>query len=203
LFDLYPQWDWATRDGAKAVELLMGYSNVTVFYGHIHQENHHMTGHIAHHSAKSLIFPLPAPGSAPKRVPLAWNPAEPYKGLGFRRVEATPPAGYAITEYPVRKVADVAGQPAEQVFRIVAKRFEFLPREITVKKGVPVLIELTTADVPMGFNAPDFKVRADILPEKVAQVRFVPRAEGSFEYLCDVFCGKGHEEMSGKITVTA
>jgi cytochrome c oxidase subunit 2 len=100
-------------------------------------------------------------------------------------------------------VAYVAGQPAEQVFKILAKRFEFLPREITVKKGIPVLIELTSADVPMGFNAPDFKVRADILPGNVAQVRFVPRAEGSFDYLCDVFCGKGHEEMSGKITVTA
>jgi hypothetical protein len=103
LFDLYPQWDWATRDGAKAVDLLMPYRNVTVFYGHIHQENHHMTGHIAHHSAKSLIFALPAPGAAPKRTPLAWNPAEPYKGLGFRRVDAKPPAPYAITEYPVRK----------------------------------------------------------------------------------------------------
>jgi 3',5'-cyclic AMP phosphodiesterase CpdA len=50
LFDLYPQWDWATRDGAKAVELLMPHPNVTVFYGHIHQEHHQMTGHIAHHS---------------------------------------------------------------------------------------------------------------------------------------------------------
>jgi calcineurin-like phosphoesterase family protein len=103
LFDLYPQWDWATRDGAKAVDLLMPYPNVTVFYGHIHHEHHQMTGHIAHHSAKSLIFPLPTAGSTPKRVPVAWNPAEPYKGLGFRRVEAKPPAEYAITEYPVRK----------------------------------------------------------------------------------------------------
>ena len=66
LFDLVPQWDWATRDGAKAIELLMPYQNVTVFYGHIHQEHHHMTGHIAHHAAKSLIFPLPAPGIAPE-----------------------------------------------------------------------------------------------------------------------------------------
>jgi hypothetical protein len=103
LFDLYPQWDWATRDGAKAMELLMPYRNVTVFYGHIHQEHHHMTGHIAHHSAKSLIFPLPAAGSTPKRTPIAWNPAEPYKGLGFRRVDAKPPAQYAITELPVKK----------------------------------------------------------------------------------------------------
>jgi len=88
LFDLAPQWDWATRDGAKAVELLMPFPNVTVFYGHIHQENHHMTGHIAHHSAKSLMFPLPAPMSQPKREPVPWDAAHPYQGLGFREVEA-------------------------------------------------------------------------------------------------------------------
>ena len=104
LFDLYPQWDWATRDGAKAVDMLMPYSNVTVFYGHIHQEHHHMTGHIAHHSAKSLIFPLPVAGSQPKRTPLPWDPAQPYQGLGFRQVEADKkPTEYAITEFPVQK----------------------------------------------------------------------------------------------------
>ncbi len=102
LFDLYPEWDWATKDGAKAVELLMPYQNVTVFYGHIHQENHHTTGHIAHHAAKSLIFPLPGPGSQPKRAPVAWNAAEPYKGLGFRAVSAKK-AGLAVTEFPVQK----------------------------------------------------------------------------------------------------
>jgi 3',5'-cyclic AMP phosphodiesterase CpdA len=104
LFDLYPQWDWATRDGAKAVELLMPHANVTVFYGHIHQEHHQMTGHIAHHSAKSLIFALPVAGSQPKRTPLPWDPAQPYRGLGFREVEAEPKrAAYAITEMPVQK----------------------------------------------------------------------------------------------------
>jgi 3',5'-cyclic AMP phosphodiesterase CpdA len=104
LFDLYPQWDWATRDGAKAVDLLMPHADVTVFYGHIHQEHHQMTGHIAHHSAKSLIFPLPAPGSQPKRAPLPWDQAHPYRGLGFREVEAEPRnADYKITELPVQK----------------------------------------------------------------------------------------------------
>jgi hypothetical protein len=102
LFDLYPQWDWATRDGQKAIDLLMPHSNVTVFYGHIHQENHHMTGHIAHHSAKSLIFPLPAPGSQPKRAPVPWDATQPNKGLGFREIEAEKSA-YKITEFPVQK----------------------------------------------------------------------------------------------------
>ena len=104
LFDLYPQWDWATRDDAKAMDLLMPHPNVTVFYGHIHHEHHHMTGHIAHHSANSLIFALPAAGSQPKRTPLPWDSAQPYRGLGFREVEAEGQlAGYVITEFPLQK----------------------------------------------------------------------------------------------------
>ena len=63
-----------------------------------------MTGHIAHHSAKSLIFPLPAPGSQPKRAPVPWDAAQPYKGLGYRDVEAeVQMAEYRITELPVVK----------------------------------------------------------------------------------------------------
>jgi hypothetical protein len=104
LFDLYPQWDWTTRDGARAIELLMPYRNVTVFYGHIHQEHHQMTGHIAHHAARSLIFPLPAPGSMPKRMPLPWDANEPYKGLGFREVDAEVRKNdFRLTEFPVKK----------------------------------------------------------------------------------------------------
>ena len=102
LFDLAPKWDWATRDGAQAVEMLMPFSNVTVFYGHIHQEHHHMTGHIAHHSAKSLIFPLPAPGSQANRTPLPWDASAPYKGLGFREVESEAVgSAFKVTEFPV------------------------------------------------------------------------------------------------------
>jgi hypothetical protein len=104
LFDLYPNWDWWTRDGAKAIDLLMPYKNVTVFYGHIHQEHHQMTGHIPHHAAKGLMFPLPAPGSVPKRVPIPWDPSTPYKGLGYRGVQArADKSEYMITEYPLQK----------------------------------------------------------------------------------------------------
>jgi len=105
LFPLMPAWDWATRDGEQAIQLLMPFQNVTVFYGHIHQEHHFKTAHIEHHSAKSLIFPLPAPGSQPKREPIKWDPAQPYRGLGFRQIEAeAKPVEYKITELPVVKV---------------------------------------------------------------------------------------------------
>jgi hypothetical protein len=42
-----------------------------------------MTGDIAHHAAKSLVFPLPAPGSVPKRAPLPWDTSHPFAGLGY------------------------------------------------------------------------------------------------------------------------
>jgi Calcineurin-like phosphoesterase len=86
LFDLAPDWDWMTRDGARAVEILQRRDNVTVFYGHIHQELHRTTGRVAHHASRSLVFPLPAPGSTPKKAPLVWDPQSVDHGLGWRSV---------------------------------------------------------------------------------------------------------------------
>jgi predicted phosphodiesterase len=104
LFDLAPSWDWATPDGSQAIDLLMPFKNVTVFYGHIHQEHHQTTGHIAHHAAKGLMFPLPAPLSQPKKAPVPWDASAPYKGLGFRGIEDELKNGKInITEYPVQK----------------------------------------------------------------------------------------------------
>ena len=61
-----------------------------------------MTGHIAHHAARSLIFPLPAPGSQPRRTPLPWDDAHPYAGLGFRTIDARQRGQqYALHELPV------------------------------------------------------------------------------------------------------
>ncbi len=105
LFQLYSPWEWETRDGAKAIDLLLPYKNVTVFFGHIHQEVHHSTDHIAHHSAHGLMYPLPAPGSQPKLAPVPWDPAKPYDNLGFRSIQAKALAAeYAVTEYPIQKV---------------------------------------------------------------------------------------------------
>ncbi|XHS76363.1 metallophosphoesterase family protein [Burkholderiaceae bacterium UC74_6] len=107
LFPLVPRWDWHTRDGAQALELLMPHKHVTVFYGHIHQEHHQMTAHIAHHSARSLMFPLPAPGTAEKPLPLPWDENAPYRGLGWRGIEMENGQA-AATEYPINPAAVAA-----------------------------------------------------------------------------------------------
>ena len=90
----------------------------------------------------------------------------------------------------------------EKVIQITARRFEFAPDKITVKKGEPVVLELKSEDVKHGFSLPDFSVRSQVSPGQATRVRFVPDKVGEFTFVCDVFCGDGHEDMEGKITVT-
>ena len=54
----------------------------------------------------------------------------------------------------------------------------------------------------MGVSFADFKQRIDIVPGKVATLRLAREQAGSFVFLCDVFCGSGHEEMSGTLVVS-
>jgi len=94
-------------------------------------------------------------------------------------------------------------QPEPRVIPVRVKKFEYNPSEITVKVGEPVVLEFTTEDVHMGFDAPELGLHADILPGKPVRVPFTPAKTGSFEFACDVFCGSGHEDMTGVIKVLA
>jgi cytochrome c oxidase subunit 2 len=96
-----------------------------------------------------------------------------------------------------------AASEGELEVHMVARRFQFEPETLRVRAGVPVLLRLTAPEVPMGFNLPDFGVRTDIVPGKEAQLRFTPTRTGQFTFLCDVFCGNGHENMSGTLEVHA
>ena len=104
LFDLFPAWDWHTNDGAQALAILEKHPNVSVFYGHIHQEHVHQTGRISHRAARSLVFPLPAPGSVPKKAPMPWDPQSIDHGLGYREVNSAA-SGLRIQEHPFAKKA--------------------------------------------------------------------------------------------------
>lgn len=97
---------------------------------------------------------------------------------------------------------DAPAQPGPRVIKVSARRFVFTPDRIALAKGEPVTFELTTEDVFMGFDVPDFRVRSDIVPGKVMRLSFTPDRTGTFTFLCDVFCGEGHETMNGTLVVT-
>jgi cytochrome c oxidase subunit 2 len=94
--------------------------------------------------------------------------------------------------------AETAGQP--QIIKITAKRFEYSPNEIRIKAGVPVIFEFTSLDRIHGFTVPDLGgIRLTIEPGKVNRVTILAPKAGTYEFHCDIFCGDGHEGMSGTI----
>lgn len=92
--------------------------------------------------------------------------------------------------------------PVEREIHITAKKFEFTPDTITLKKGEPVLLVLSSQDRKHGFNLRAFGIRADVNPGETARIRFSPTKTGKFTFSCDVFCGEGHEDMTGTIVIT-
>ena len=88
-----------------------------------------------------------------------------------------------------------------KVIEITAKKFEFTPNEITLKKGEPVILRLTTADRVHGFMSKPLKFDTDIPPGKTTDVAVTPDTAGDFTIICDHYCGTGHGGMKMTISV--
>ncbi len=98
--------------------------------------------------------------------------------------------------------ADPAVPESGPVIKITAKKFEYNPNKITLKKGVPVTLEFTSLDRLHGFTCPGLGIRGDIVPGKGLKIQFTPQKAGTFPFNCDIFCGEGHENMTGEFIVT-
>jgi cytochrome c oxidase subunit 2 len=95
----------------------------------------------------------------------------------------------------------VAHADSPRVVEITAKRFEFSPNKITLKKGEPVTLRLTTADVVHGFFLRPLKIDELISPEKPTEITITPETAGTFTTICDHFCGVNHGNMKMTVVV--
>jgi 3',5'-cyclic AMP phosphodiesterase CpdA len=102
LVPVYAPWDWRTKDGAAALDMLKKFKNVKLFYGHIHQLREDDGDGFDQYAAPGMMFPLPAPGSVASPNPLPWDSAHPYRELGFRTVRIDLGTGqFTIKEYGI------------------------------------------------------------------------------------------------------
>ncbi len=95
----------------------------------------------------------------------------------------------------------VARADSPPVVEITAKRFQFTPSSITLKKGQPAILRLRSADVTHGFYMKKLGIDATIEPGKNTDVPVTPQAAGKFTAICDHFCGSGHGTMKMTIVV--
>jgi len=100
-------------------------------------------------------------------------------------------------------VAGIATSMESQprVVTISAKRFEFTPNQITLKRGEPVTLRVSAEDRDHGFYQKDLKIELDLKPDHVSEVTITPDKAGRFVAICDHFCGSGHGNMKMVINV--
>lgn len=99
-------------------------------------------------------------------------------------------------------VQSAHSQAAPRRIEVTAKRFEFTPGEITLKKGEPVVLVLKSADVPHGLRFRELGVEVKAGKGQTSEVAFTPSKAGTFVGHCSVFCGAGHGGMALTLHVT-
>lgn len=99
--------------------------------------------------------------------------------------------------------AQTPDSPAPRQIDMTAQRFKFTPEEIPLKAGERVVLAIKSLDFIHGMHIPDLGVRVDLLPGQITRIEIQPQHSGIIDFLCDNFCGGGHEDMHGRFIVSA
>ncbi len=116
-------------------------------------------------------------------------------------------AARVLTKFVLTGVCGVvlaAGARAPETRRIevVAKRFAYIPADVTLKKGQPVVLVLRSQDVAHGVKFKELNLQSDIGKGQTSELAFTPAQTGDFVGHCSRFCGSGHGAMTLTLHVT-
>jgi len=93
-------------------------------------------------------------------------------------------------------------QPADgHEIQMTAKKYEFTPNDITVKKGEHVKLVITALDRDHGFKLEAFGINQKLKKGEPTTIEFIADKAGTFPFQCSEFCGFGHGKMKGKLVV--
>lgn len=84
---------------------------------------------------------------------------------------------------------------------IVARAWQFEPREIRVPAGSEVSFTVTSADVIHGLSLEGTRVNMMVLPGQIARATYRFERPGRHLMLCHEFCGVNHHTMFGEVIV--
>ncbi|HEX5838535.1 MAG TPA: cytochrome c oxidase subunit II [Anaerolineales bacterium] len=102
--------------------------------------------------------------------------------------------------------------PAAMVVRVTgfqwAWRFEYPTNGVTsdelhVPEGQQILLQMTSNDVLHSFWVPEFRVKQDLVPGRITELRFTPTVIGSYAVRCAEICGTAHAYMESPVIVSS
>jgi cytochrome c oxidase subunit 2 len=82
-----------------------------------------------------------------------------------------------------------------------AKKYEFTPSSIHVKKGEHVKLLITAVDHDHGFRLPAFDIHRDLKEGETTTIEFTADKAGTFPFACSHVCGFGHRGMKAELVV--
>ena len=85
--------------------------------------------------------------------------------------------------------------------KMTAKKYDFVPDTVTVKKGDRVKLVITALDHDHGIEIEAFHINQKLPKGEPVTVEFVAGQAGTFPFRCSQFCGLGHKKMKGKLVV--
>ena len=110
-------------------------------------------------------------------------------------------AGLLAAAASIPASSRAADEAPSRAIPIAAKRFEFEPKEIRLRKGEPVTLAITSEDVTHGFFSRPLHVDEDLAPGETVRVSVNPTEAGTYTIICDHYCGSGHGGMKMTLVV--
>jgi cytochrome c oxidase subunit 2 len=75
--------------------------------------------------------------------------------------------------------------------------------ELHVPVGKQVLLRMTSNDVIHSFWVPEFRVKQDLVPGRITELRVTPTLEGNYKVRCAELCGTSHYSMEKPVVVSS
>ena len=85
--------------------------------------------------------------------------------------------------------------------RVTAKKYEFSPNVIKAKRGDHIRLVITALDRSHGFKLEAFHIDQELPKGERVAGEFTADQVGTFPFECSHFCGLGHQNMKGQLTV--
>ena len=84
---------------------------------------------------------------------------------------------------------------------LVAHMWTYDPVDIEIPAGSTVDFYLTSTDVVHGFHINEKGVNMMAIPGSINKITTRFKEPGTYRFVCNEFCGSGHQNMAGTITV--
>jgi heme/copper-type cytochrome/quinol oxidase subunit 2 len=90
---------------------------------------------------------------------------------------------------------------AARVIPVTMKKGYIAPKQIQVKLGENVKLNVSTLDEQHGFDVPEMNISEPINPGKPAEIALDTSKKGTFKVECGIMCGSRHDDMKAEIVV--